>query len=276
MICRVAREGEEAALMALWERCFEEEPELVSALFRPLHRPGRGLVAEEGGAVCSMLLSIPVTLTQEEGEPLPAAYVYAFCTSQEARGQGIGRALLRWAEERARASGQEAVIMIPGEEGLFRFYQGLGYRRAFPQRREMLSLAGGEGRGEVQRLSPAAYGALRERLLADTPHAAYEGSVLQAQEALCRLSGGGGLYAVTLGGISCCAAAEAWPGEPVQIKELLAPQALHREAAAALCRALGRKECALRAPWDRGEGWGVVKWLTGREMSPCWFGLGLD
>lgn len=276
MECRIARTGEEAQLQALWQRCFEEEPAVAGVLFQRLYRPGRGLVLEEDGVIRSMLLSLPVELLDKKGNRRPASYVYAFCTHPEARGRGYGRALLRWAEEQAAERGDCAVIMVPGEEGLFPFYESLGYRRAFPRGTTALSPVPEGGTGMAERLSPQEYGALREELLVNLPHAAYEDSVLEAQEALCQLSGGGGLYAVTLGVLRCALAAECWPGEPVHIKELIAPKALHQSAAAVLCRALGREDCVYHAPIEDAKGWGVIKWLSENPIPELWFGLGLE
>lgn len=275
MECRVARTGEEPLLEALWQQCFHEDRSMVEAVFQALYRPGRGLVLEEEGSLCSMLLCLPVTLVDEAGGKRPASYVYAFCTRPDCRGKGYGRTLLRWAEEQAAERGDCAVVMIPGEESLFSLYEGWGYNRAFPRGTEALSDLPGSVSGTAERLSPAEYGDLREALLMSLPHAAYDETVLEAQELLCSLSGGG-LFAVTLGVLRCAAVAECWSGEPVQIKELIAPKALHHAAAAVLCRALGREGCVCHAPTDQNTRWGVVKWLASDPMPELWFGLGLD
>lgn len=272
--CRIAEGWEQPRLRALWQLCFGEAPDSVEPLFARLYRPGRGLALEEGGTIQSMLLSIPIELTSETGERLPAEYFYAFCTHPEARGRGYGRTLLAWAEERAAGRGRKAAVMVPGEERLFGFYARLGYRPAFPHRTERLDALPPAPAAEVARLDPAAYNALRERLLAGTAHAGYPPDYIEGQAELCRQSAGG-LFSVALAGGTCLAAAEGREGDRLLLKELLAPDSAWKSAAAALCAHLGARACAARRP-GQGGCFGVVKPLGGTPPEPCYFGLGLD
>lgn len=277
MKCRFAQPGEADALQALWRRCFDEDAETVAALFPRLFTLGRAPVVEEDGEIQSMLLSLPVTVQDKKGAQQTVSYVYAFCTAPERRGLGYGRALLRWTEVRAKERGDCAVALIPGTEALFSYYEALGYTRAFPRGLETLLCPTAQG-GEcaVERLSPAEYGALREGLLSGTAHAVYDEGYLAAQEALCRLSGGGGLYAVTVGVLRCAAVVECWPGDPARVKELLAPTALRAVVAGALCRETGRDAALCSFPAREGALWGAVKPLAGELPARTWFGLGLE
>lgn len=277
MKCRFARPGEEDALAALWRRCFREDARTVAALLPRLLALGRAPVVEEDGELCSMLLALPVTVRDTKGEQQSITYIYAFCTAPERRGLGYGRALLRWTEARAKERGDCAAALIPGTEALFGYYEALGYVRAFPRKTEELVCPAAQG-GDctVERLSPAEYGALREALLSGTAHAAYDEGYLRAQEALCRLSGGGGLYAVTVGVLRCAAAVECWPGEPARVKELLAPAALRSAVAGALSRETGREAVRCSFPSREGTLWGAVKPLGEALPARLWFGLGLE
>lgn len=278
MRCRFARPGEEDALAALWGRCFDEDARTVAALLPRLLALGRAPVAEEDGELSSMLLALPMTVLDKKGARQSVTYVYAFCTVPERRGRGCGRALLRWTEARAKERGDCAVALIPGSASLFGYYEALGYVRAFPRETEAFPCSAAKEREgcTVERLSPAEYGALREALLSGTAHAVYEEGYLASQEALSRLSGGGGLYAVTIGVVRCAAAVECWPGKPALVKELLAPAALRSAAAGALSRETGREAALCSSPAREGRLWGAVKPLGEALPEQLWFGLGLD
>lgn len=273
--CRVAEDAEQPRLQTLWQLCFGEGPEIVAPLFRQLYRPGRGLVLEADGVICSMLLSIPLELVSGDGTRLPADYFYAFCTHPGAQGKGYGRALLRWAEERANAKGCAAAVMVPGEESLFGFYQRLGYRRAFPHQVTELTCPSPAPAAEITHLAPEEYNTLREAFLAGTAHASYPPEYAAGQAELCRQSAGG-LFSITLAeGASCLAAAEHWDRGTLLLKELLAPDPVWKTAAAALCAHLGAEICEVRRP-GTGGGFGVVKRLGSGALEPYYFGLGLD
>ncbi len=92
---------------------------------------GIQLVAEAGGAVIAYL-SCAIT----HGAPFLKpevrmyAYVHSLVVAETARGQGIGEALMRAAEDFARSQGMRslAVGQLAGNEGAGRLYERLGLR----------------------------------------------------------------------------------------------------------------------------------------------------
>lgn len=289
MRCRAAEAAEAPALAALWQAAFGEEPDTVAALLPPLLRDGAGLVLEEAGELRAMLLDLPATLLpapQAAGEPWEMDYVYAFCTHPAHQGRGYGTALLRWAEARAKARGSAGVFLVPGEEHLFQFYEKLGYRRAFPRKCVTLPPPQG-GRASGHPLSPVAYEACREAALQEGTMAYLRPGrgVLEAQEALSRLSGGGGLRRAEVDGHRYAAAVEGWPEEPVIFRELVGQGADLAAVAAAFCAQPGMPDpaagCQVWLPPAAGETEGVVyrgmvKWLGNRRNDWCWLGLTLE
>lgn len=272
LTCRPATDCDLPRLKALWQRSFGDAAEEIGRLLACLYAPGRGLVLEAEGRVKSMLLSLPLTLVGRTGETRSARYVYAFCTDPAARSRGYGRTLLSWAEEQAAGVGCAAVVMVPGEESLFAFYEGLGYVRDFP-RRTMRGAAAAVPGAALRRVTPEEYGEAREALLAGVPHCRCPLDFLRAQQAL-SLSSGGGLYAVTAAGGRCLAAAEGGDDDSLVLRELLGDNGT-REAAAALCAALGRRRWTLHTP-GQGAPYGVVKWLGSPRLEGCWLGLSLE
>ncbi|MCD7838311.1 MAG: GNAT family N-acetyltransferase [Clostridiales bacterium] len=96
-LCRFSRRDETPQLARLWQVCFGDTDDYIDHYFSTYYRPSRALVLEDGGKVCSMLLTFPNILITGEGRGEPACYIYAFCTAPEARGRGYDRRLLAWA-----------------------------------------------------------------------------------------------------------------------------------------------------------------------------------
>ena len=56
------------------------------------------------------------------------AYIYAVATAEKFRGKGICHKLMEDTHKYLKEYGYEGAILVPGNEGLFRFYEGIGYR----------------------------------------------------------------------------------------------------------------------------------------------------
>lgn len=244
-------------LKTLWQRCFGDEAAYVDLCFQQGNGAARTLVLETEGGVQSMLLTFAQEMQLPEGTRVPMWYVYAFCTHPEGQSRGYGRRLLAWTAERAAAAGAKAVVMVPGEPSLFRFYETLGYETACFTWEQVISQEKRDSAGLVaERCTPQTYQILREQLLTGISHVSYPEDSLAWQEMLCHASGGG-LYRIGTG----VAAVECWGGSPI-IKELLARDV--PAAAQALLQALGAESTQMRTcPPMEGQGkpFGVVRWL---------------
>jgi ribosomal protein S18 acetylase RimI-like enzyme len=96
------------------------EPAPMGANYPALIAAGAVWVAEEDGEVAGVLVLHP--------QP-PALLVENVAVRPAFQGRGLGRALMRFAEERARAAGLEETVLYTNErmtENL-RFYPALGY-----------------------------------------------------------------------------------------------------------------------------------------------------
>ncbi len=257
-LCRPSRREEAPQLARLWKVCFGDTDDYIAHYFSAWYRPERALVLEDGGTICSMLLTFPNVLVTGEGRKRPSCYIYAFCTAPEARSRGYGRRLLAWAEEQAAQEGCHLAVMVPGEASLFAFYETLGYRTVFFHREQVFTRTGAADCTPIP-CSGAAYAARREALLAGLPHMAYPPEVLDYQRSLCRRAGGDlflwedGLAAVET------------DGETLFCKELLTdrPQA----AVNALLSRFGLNRAVVRTPAGEGESKGFA---VAKPLVPGW------
>ena len=151
-------------ITALWGEAFGDSPRDVSGFFEAFP-DCISYVAGDGGRIVSMVHALPQTLSPD----LPAAYVYAVATAKSHRGRGLCRELMAFAEGDLRRRGFACCVLTPGEPGLFRFYEALGYESAFYRRRT--AFPGGT------EISLSDYLSRRERLL-QTPHMVYDRATL--------------------------------------------------------------------------------------------------
>lgn len=273
-ICRPSAASDVPRLKALWKRCFADENRYIDHFFRNGYVPEQTLVLEEGGEVVSMLTAFPATI-HIGADSQPACYIYAFCTHPDHQGKGCGRQLLSWAEQWAAQRSCAAVLMVPGEESLFRFYAGLGYTTTLTHRDVVW------GRSELPITDPKLtpidaleYGGERAKWLSGWNRIDLAPEGLAFQRELCRFTGAG-FYRVADG----IAAVEFWDGS-AEIKELLCSD--FKAGAAAVCQGLGAQQVHLYLPGMLQEGeerpFAVLKSLgTGMEVpADCYFAFAFD
>ena len=251
MISRWARPEELEELQALWQRVFGDGPEITGAFWDrfPPEKHTRIIGRDDIAAMASW---IPMALEGQAG-----AYVYAVATAPEQRGRGLCRALMEELENALAEQGISFAALCPAEPSLYDFYAGLGYETAFF--RHVWRAEAAQKRLDLEQITPAEYGALRENYL-PAPHCVWNDTALSyLQETgvwFYRFSGG-------------CAAVS---GEPLRVTELLGPA----ENAAALCRSLGASGAEVSAPgMERARG--MAKSLRiGQKTPPAYLGFAFD
>lgn len=262
VIIREVRREDRDPLAALWQRVFQDPPELSRGFLEDLPELGGGVCAEEDG----VLLGAAYAVTDYFLEERRLAYLYAVAVLPEARGRGLGAALSREAAALGRRLGAELVCTCPAEDSLYPWYERIiAVRPALRQREERIESRPGE---IPTPLSPEEYGARREALLAGTPHVRLGPAVLRREKANCRLCGGELLEIG--GGIAAVYCDE---GE-TRIRELLASAGTDRSAlTAALGAAFAAEEALLLTPDPAGE-----PCLAADRPLPegCVWGLTLD
>lgn len=142
---RVARPGDRGAIEALTLAAYQEYAALMPAHWELYRRnivstlaaadPGEQVVAERGGRlVGSVLLQAAGTvLTTPRGESIrrEAPEVRLLAVDPEARGLGVGAALMRECIGRARESGAAALTLHTTDmmRAAMRMYEGMGFER---------------------------------------------------------------------------------------------------------------------------------------------------
>lgn len=246
---------------ALWSQVFGDDAAFQRDFYALTDLSGP-LVLTEDGQVQAMLALPEVTLTFPDGWSVKGGYVYALATRPEGRGRGYAGLLLRYACEILRKRQGDCVLTVPAQPSLFSFFARNGFAPAFRHRRVTARPAAAPARP----ISPEAYDALRESLLAGTTHVVQGPGQMAFQQRLCPHPGSG-LYRLELAHGPGCAAVECWPGAPV-VKELLChPQDEEQGAAAAAALCGGPAQVRLPAPQEKGQPFGAIRWLYGAAPS---------
>ena len=126
---RKAEERDRAALIALWQQAFGDEPQLIEFLLDRFAGLDHVFLTERDGEIAAYACAIPVTLDQLRG-----IYLYAVNTRADLRGQGIMTELLEEIHADAAGQGLDFAVLVPEGERLFRFYEKLGYQTLFYHR----------------------------------------------------------------------------------------------------------------------------------------------
>ena len=206
---RLGTPGDAARERELWQLAFGDDGAYVDNFYQTYYKPERMLLLEEDGVVQSMTAWFDTQLVLPGEGRFRAAYLYAVATDPAARGRGLAGRLLAGADEYFRGLAIPAVTTVPAEPSLHNFFGANGFRECFTLFQEALDpgeLPAPAWDNPLRPVSPAEYGAVREKILADCPHIAYPEEALAYQAGCCALSGGGLFAGETEDGPVCACA----------------------------------------------------------------------
>ena len=216
-----------AHLTKLWCCCFGDD-EAAVAEFWEIFDQITVFVAREKHPI-AMLCALPVTYFDECGQAQRASYLYAVCTDEKYRGQGICSKLMKFAEAFLKKQGFALTCLVPSNESLFAFYRKLGYQTAFYHD---IYTVDAHGKAKIRKIDATTYQNLRQMQLY-SDFISYDEWLLALQN---------GLYRIETEDVICCAAAEKHSNQLV-IKELLPDDP---QSASALAAYLGCSEVKVR------------------------------
>ena len=276
------RRGGDAALYALWQRGFGDEPAWIDRFF--LHLPqARSAVLLQDGQAVSMALAIEgMTLLRPGRAELPLVYAYCVTTLPEHRGQGHSRQIMRTLAEDARRRGA-LLCWRPATAALAAWYAAiLPVQSGFPvSERAVQAVSDADaGRVTLQQAGPDAYAAARETLLTGRAHVSFSPALL-ALQAENSAASGGGLWLLQSPAGRGCAVTERGEDGTLYIKELLTDRPGAEAAAAqALLAAHRAQRAVLRLPGC--DGCSAQAAVQSASETPvdgidtAWFGLFFD
>lgn len=147
--------GETQQLRALFTEAFEDAA-FTDLFFRLGFSPDRCLVAAENG-ILAALHWFDCALAGNK-----TAYIYGIAAFRACRGRGIGSQLIRAALAHLHQQGYGPVFLVPAEEGLFGYYERLGFRPVSTIAEK--TVAAGDPI-PIRQISAEAYTKLRRELL---------------------------------------------------------------------------------------------------------------
>jgi ribosomal protein S18 acetylase RimI-like enzyme len=128
---RLSEAGDIKGIKQVWKTCFGDEDAYIDFFFENIYRPGSFMLLLDDGMIASMTAAFPQRLAMTGGRSLPVMYLYAFATAPEYRGRHCGEDLMAYAAEYLEKEGYAAAIVVPGDKGLFDYYEGLGFKNSF-------------------------------------------------------------------------------------------------------------------------------------------------
>lgn len=110
-------------LRSLWQEAFGDTQDFLDDFWRTAFDTDRCRCVVTDGKVVAALYWFDCQYMKNR-----IAYVYAVATDEAYRGRGIGHELMENTHQHLAKLSYEGAILVPGSEGLFRFYEGMGYR----------------------------------------------------------------------------------------------------------------------------------------------------
>ena len=156
-------------LRQLWKECFGDSDAFLDSFYTLAYSPARSLVLQRNDRILGVAYWFDCAMGS-----LPLAYVYAVAISPEVQGKGLGSALMEAIHRTLKEKHYSGVLLVPGDEGLRRYYTHFGYRSCSCRPLEVCL-------PPLTPVSPAEYARLRRILLP-------ENGVIQEKENLAFLS----------------------------------------------------------------------------------------
>ena len=243
-------------IVEIWSLSFGDDPAFISALLQEAMLLPSALCAAKDGHVRSVMFAFEDLSL----EGTPAAYLYALCTHPEARGRGMGAAVVRALTERCFSRGAETVFLAPASAQLSAWYMQILDTNlcSFFCNTPVPTLPCD---AECIPLDAAEYFAARQSEICITQQ------LLDAQQTLHRFFGGG-FFRINVGEaqtLACAAPTE----DALLVRELLCPDHLRPSVCGALAKYFDRRRVLLRQSSESGHSLVYINSNRDHETAPC-------
>ena len=122
MIIKKTATSDVPHLKRLWKEAFGDTDEFIDGFFSLGFSPDRSLALYCEDEIASVIYWFDCEFKNKK-----VAYVYGVATRKCERGKGYSTLLMKRAHEILYEDGYVGVILVPADEGLFRFYERIGY-----------------------------------------------------------------------------------------------------------------------------------------------------
>jgi GNAT superfamily N-acetyltransferase len=220
---RMANPCDAEGIKHLWKIAFGDTDDVIDEYLRLFFNGDSSAVYRCGEDVASAAHIL--RLGRMAGTDIDCCSLYAVATLPEYKNRGLANKTIGFALEHIKKLGA-AVFLHPASEGLFTFYERAGFTAVFDVKEIKIDgnpegAVGMRRKPEAVKVTPAEYNRAREYALRGILHIAYREEILEFQNFLSELSGGGLFLMSDEYGPACCFAAERGEGGALDIKELL-------------------------------------------------------
>ena len=240
-------------LRSLWCEAFGDTDAALNDFFLRAFSSRRCLCVKDGEALIGAMYWFDCEYNGKK-----VAYIYAVATKCEYRGRGVCASLMARAHELLAEQGYAMAILSPASEGLFGFYERLGYIDCTAISESVIEASGRSV--SLRRIGSEEYGCLRKALLPD-------GSVIQEGENLAFLE----TYAELYAGDGVLLAIQQTDGE----EDLRIIEILGRTLGGDIASSFGCKRAFVRA-FGNGKRFTMCKLFDNTVGKPKYFGLIFD
>lgn len=240
MSIRPFKPEDEPELVLLWQTAFGDSAVFINNFLHNIVRPGRGMVFDKDGRICSAAYLVDGITVR--GERIP--YIYATATLPEYRGRGFAAAVLRACAEFVKPT---RCIVSPANENLLKWYEKRNFIPSYSLYEAKLPTEYSDFK--LKELNAKEYTTIRRELLCGTVYADFDTKLLEWWQEYWN----GSFYSFDGGCVSI------YPqNDGFMIPELLA----HKNGRAVLGRLCGGLPVIVRTPPMKGfETFGERKFL---------------
>lgn len=130
---RLSRKDDLNDIIVLWNEAFGDSEDDIKFFLDSRYIPENAVVCETDGRIVSVLFLLD-GMMHINGKDYSSYYLYAACTSKDFRGKGIMSDMLGFAKSLSVSRNKQFIILKPGEESLYGYYEKFGYKSVFTKK----------------------------------------------------------------------------------------------------------------------------------------------